>query len=127
MKLRFDPCVLNLIWKWDTKDPKRIKDHINFINFGIKKFTKKHPRKKTLMIECYNFLDPMEWGATILWGWFPTRQLQDPTVTSLNSHTLLFWEIDFFNYVKTSKFGKKTLGILGINAYELEMDNFLCH
>jgi hypothetical protein len=28
---------------------------------------------------------------------------------------------------KTAKFGKNTQGMLGINAYEFEMDHFLCH
>jgi hypothetical protein len=45
-----------------AKDPKKREDHLIFINFGVKKFTiKKHPKKKkTLMFECYNLLDPME-------------------------------------------------------------------
>jgi hypothetical protein len=42
MELRFEPCVLNLIWKWGAKDPKKREDHLIFINFGVKKF----PRKK---------------------------------------------------------------------------------
>jgi hypothetical protein len=43
------------------KRPKKRKDHIIFIDFGVKKFTLKNtPKKKTLTFECYNFLDPME-------------------------------------------------------------------
>jgi hypothetical protein len=55
MELRFEPCVLNLIWKWRAKDPKRREDRLIFINFGVKKFTLKNTQKKiTLMFECYN-------------------------------------------------------------------------
>jgi hypothetical protein len=47
MELRFEPCVLNLIWKWGEKDLKEREDHLIFINFEVKKFTlKKHPKKK---------------------------------------------------------------------------------
>jgi hypothetical protein len=43
------------------KRPKKRKDHLIFINFGVKMFiVKKHPKNKTLMFECYNFIDPME-------------------------------------------------------------------
>jgi hypothetical protein len=31
-----------------------------FMNFGVKKFAAKSTQKKTLMFECYNFIDPME-------------------------------------------------------------------
>jgi hypothetical protein len=55
------------------------------------------------MFECYNLLALMEWGAAISWGWSTTRQLQDLMVVSLNSHTFIFWEIDFSNYVKNCK------------------------
>jgi hypothetical protein len=46
MELRFEPCVLNLIWKWGEKDPKKREDYLIFINFGIKKFTLKNTQKK---------------------------------------------------------------------------------
>jgi hypothetical protein len=66
--------MLNLIWKCGAKDPKKREDHLIFINFGVKKFTVKNtPKKKTLMFECYNLLDPMEWGAIIFGGWCSTR------------------------------------------------------
>ena len=69
MELKFEPCVLNLIWKWGAKDSKKKKDHLIFINFLVKKFiTKNTQKKKTLMFKCYNLLDPMEWGIVI-----PTR------------------------------------------------------
>jgi hypothetical protein len=32
MELRFEPYVLNLIWKRGAKDPKKKKDHIIFLN-----------------------------------------------------------------------------------------------
>jgi hypothetical protein len=42
------------------------REHIIFINFGIKKFTVKHiPPKKTLMFECSYLIDPKERGAPI--------------------------------------------------------------
>jgi hypothetical protein len=54
--------MLNLIWKRGAKDPKKKKDHLIFINFGVKKFTLKNTQKKikNLTLECYNLLDPME-------------------------------------------------------------------
>jgi hypothetical protein len=55
----------------------------------------------------------MEWGVKFFWGWSTTRWLQDPTVTTLNSHTLIFWEIDFSKYV-LQLLVKKTQGILGV-------------
>jgi hypothetical protein len=43
------------------KRPKKIEDHLIFINIGEKNFTIKNTKKKeTLMFECYNFLNPME-------------------------------------------------------------------
>jgi hypothetical protein len=56
----------------------------------------------------------MEWGAAIFWSWFLTRQLQDPTSTLLNSHNLIFEKLIFPTMSKTTKFGKKTQGILGV-------------
>jgi hypothetical protein len=46
MELRFEPCVLNLIWKWCAKDPKKKEGHLIFINFGVKKFTVKNTENK---------------------------------------------------------------------------------
>jgi hypothetical protein len=67
-------CSTWLIWKWGAKDPKKREDHLIFINFGVKKFTLKNTQKnKTLMFECYNLLDPMEWGAVIFGSWCSTR------------------------------------------------------
>jgi hypothetical protein len=61
LELRFEPCMLNLIWKQGARDPKIREEHLIFINFGVKKFTVKYtPKKKTLMFEYYNFLNPME-------------------------------------------------------------------
>jgi hypothetical protein len=42
LELKFEACVLNLIWKWGAKDPKKWEDHLIFINFGVKKFTLKN-------------------------------------------------------------------------------------
>ena len=41
MELRFEPCVLNLTWKWGTKDIKKREDHLIFISFGVKNIQKK--------------------------------------------------------------------------------------
>jgi helix-turn-helix protein len=62
MELRFEQCVPNLIWKNEAEDPKKRKDHLVFINFGVKKLTviKTQEKKKTLMFECYNLLDLLE-------------------------------------------------------------------
>jgi hypothetical protein len=58
MELRFEPGVLNLIWNWREKNPRKRKDHLILIDFGVKKFTARNtPNKKTLMFECYNLLD----------------------------------------------------------------------
>jgi hypothetical protein len=32
-------------------------------------------KKESLMFECYNFVDPMEWRAVTIWGWYPTMKL----------------------------------------------------
>jgi hypothetical protein len=45
MELTFEPCVLNLIWKRGAKDPKKRKEHLIFIDFGVKKFTIKNTKK----------------------------------------------------------------------------------
>jgi hypothetical protein len=56
------------------KRPKKRRDHLIFINFGGKEFTIENiPKKTTFMFECYNLLDPKDWGAVIFWGWFTTR------------------------------------------------------
>jgi hypothetical protein len=46
MELKFEPCVLNLIWKWGAKKPQKREDRLFFINFGGKKFTLKNTPKK---------------------------------------------------------------------------------
>jgi hypothetical protein len=46
LDLKFEACMLNLIWKGDAKDPKIKEDHLIFINFGVKKFTLKNTKKK---------------------------------------------------------------------------------
>jgi hypothetical protein len=46
MELRFEPCMLNLIWKWGAKDPKKREDHLIFHNFWNKEVhCKEHPKK----------------------------------------------------------------------------------
>jgi hypothetical protein len=49
MGLRFEPCVLNLIWKRGAKDPQKGEEHLIFINFGVKKFTVNNTHKKKLL------------------------------------------------------------------------------
>jgi hypothetical protein len=49
MDLRYEPCVLNLVWKWWTKDPKKRKDHLS-----KEVHTKKHAKKKKLW--CLNII-----------------------------------------------------------------------
>jgi hypothetical protein len=46
LELKFEACMLNMIWKWGAKDPKKREDHLIFINFGVKKFTPKNTQKK---------------------------------------------------------------------------------
>jgi hypothetical protein len=63
MELRFEPCHMcaQLDLEVISKRPKKIGRSSNFINFGVKKFKIKNTQKKrTLMFECYNLLDPME-------------------------------------------------------------------
>jgi hypothetical protein len=61
MELRFEPCMLNLIWERCTKEPRKREDHLIFINFRVKKFiVKKSQKYKILMFEYYNLLTPME-------------------------------------------------------------------
>jgi hypothetical protein len=38
------------------------------------------PIKKTLIFECYNLIDPMEWGAVTFWGWCSINKLSNPMV-----------------------------------------------
>jgi hypothetical protein len=45
MEFRFEPCVLNLIWELQKIQIKE-KDHLIFINFGVKKFTLENIKKK---------------------------------------------------------------------------------
>jgi hypothetical protein len=94
--LRFEPCVLNLIWKWVAKDPKKWEDHLIFISLGVKKFKVKNTQKKNLLFECCNLLDSMEWGAVIFWGWFPTRWLQD--------HIFYLLKFSFFSFLRNRLF-----------------------
>jgi hypothetical protein len=45
----FEPYMLNLIWKWFEKDPKKNEDYLISMNFGVKKFNiKKTPSQKIL-------------------------------------------------------------------------------
>jgi hypothetical protein len=37
--------VLNLVLKWYAKDPKKMQDHLIFMNFKVKKFSKKNIQK----------------------------------------------------------------------------------
>jgi hypothetical protein len=46
LELKFEACMLNLIWKRGAKDPKKREDHLIFIYFGVKKFTLKYTPKK---------------------------------------------------------------------------------
>jgi hypothetical protein len=46
LKVVFEPCVLNLIWKWFARDTKRKEDHPIFMNFRVKKFYCKKDSKK---------------------------------------------------------------------------------
>jgi hypothetical protein len=51
IELKFEACIFNLIWKWGAKDPQKRKDHLMFINFGVKKFILKNtPKKKNFDI-----------------------------------------------------------------------------
>jgi hypothetical protein len=59
--------------------------------------------RKTLILECYYLMNPIEWGAEIVWGWFLTRQFQDPMVNFLILHFCFFEKRYFSNYVKNYK------------------------
>jgi hypothetical protein len=62
LKLGFESYyVLNFIWKWCAKDPKKKEYHLIFMDFRVKKFTIKNtPKIKTLMFEHYNFINLIE-------------------------------------------------------------------
>jgi uncharacterized membrane protein YpjA len=47
IKLKFEECILNLIWKWCTKDPKKT-CHLIFMNFGVKNVIVKTTQKRKL-------------------------------------------------------------------------------
>jgi hypothetical protein len=88
MEFRFEPCVLNFIWEWGAKDPQKRKDHLIFINFGVKKFMPP-PKKIKIVFENHSLLYPMQWELVSLWGWFLTRYLEDPILASFSSDTLI--------------------------------------
>jgi hypothetical protein len=57
------------------------------MNFGRKKFmVRNDSKKKTLVFDCYNLIDPIEQGAVIFWGWCPTKKLLDLMVAFLVSY-----------------------------------------
>jgi hypothetical protein len=57
------------------------------MNFGVKNFiVKNDSKKKTLVFECYNLVDFMEWAVVTFWGWCSTKKLLDPMVTFLVSY-----------------------------------------
>jgi hypothetical protein len=64
IELRFEHCVPNLIWKWCAKDPKRNGIPSNFHEFQSEEVccNKILERRKTLMFEHYNLVDPMDEG-----------------------------------------------------------------
>ena len=102
-----------LIWKWNLnhvysiffqvpcKRSKRKEIPSNYHEFWNEQVqSKKHPKKNTSMFECYNLLDPMEWGVVIFGGWYPTSWLWDLMVTSWNTHTFFFGKMDFSSSAK---------------------------
>jgi hypothetical protein len=50
VELRFEPYVFNLIWKLCAKNSKKEKDHLNFIDFGVKKIIVKNTQKKNFYV-----------------------------------------------------------------------------
>jgi hypothetical protein len=46
MELKFEPCILNLIWKRGAKGPKKKEDYLIFLNFGVQKFIVKNTQKE---------------------------------------------------------------------------------
>jgi hypothetical protein len=66
LRLRIEPNVANLIEKPLLKVEKIIKLYLIFMNFGRKKFmVRNDSKKKTLVFDCYNLIDPIEQGAVI--------------------------------------------------------------
>jgi hypothetical protein len=100
LNLRLEPKVLNLLSKCLAKEPKKRRYHLIIMNFGKKKFTVRNIQKKELW--CLNIIT-MEWGTEIFRVWCTTRKLQDPTITSLCSHTIFVKEMDSSNNAKNCK------------------------
>jgi hypothetical protein len=74
------------------------------MNFGVRKFTTKNtPKRKTLMFEHYNLMDPMEWQAEFFEVDVQQGNSNILTVVSSSSHILIFGKNHFFNYVKNYK------------------------
>jgi hypothetical protein len=91
LRVRFEPCVLKWIYKWSPKDPPKNKIRwwpSSFMNFKMRSCIMKG--KKSLMFKCYNLMNSMEEGVVTYWSWFPTIQIQDPTITSLSLHFIFF-------------------------------------
>jgi hypothetical protein len=107
LKLKFEPHVLNLFFKFLAKDPKKRRYNLNIMNFEVKKFTVRNSQKKTLMFECYNLLDPMDWRAVILevdiqQGNFKILQFLPQVLIFL-----FVGELDFFNNARNCRIWSK--------------------
>jgi hypothetical protein len=84
------------------KTPKK-EDHLIFTNFGLKKFVvTKTYKKENFDFERYNLMDSMEWGSVIFEVDLEEGSLKILKDTSLSIHTLIFWENDFSNFIKTA-------------------------
>jgi hypothetical protein len=86
LELRFVSCMLNLIWKWGAKDPKKRDYHLIFINFGVKKFTLKNNQKKE-NFDVWMLLSPRSHGMRSCNFW---RLMFDKVTSRSYSYFLKF-------------------------------------
>jgi hypothetical protein len=80
------------------------------MNFGAKNFTVRNdPKKGSYLFIHYNLLDPIKWGGITFSGWYSTKLLQGPMITSLS------FDIQSFEKNESSNYIQNCLGILGVN------------
>jgi hypothetical protein len=117
MDLKFEPYVLNLVWKWCKKDPKNKKEHLIFINFGVKKFivknTQNHKNFDVWMLYSPEFHGMRSWTFLRLIPNKATSWSYDYFLKFSYFYFLRKWYFQLCQ--KLQSLVKKTQGILGVN------------
>jgi hypothetical protein len=93
LRMKFEQCVLNLIWKWITKDPIKKEDHLISWILEWRSSLLKWPPKRKLWcnFEHYSFFNPMKQGALIFWDWFTGKCMK---ILQLLCQIFVLWFFD---------------------------------